>query len=152
MWFYAPWVHSESIAVHRQVQIWYNELRVDIEKETGTTDPYREGKDELMRDVFGFPRMYRAGPPKGKDGGLSKEDYVYWFLALMDVHFPIVERYGRYPYRNRGAGRESREEEKEWIVKAEGFGECDEETGRKIVEDVRKGVWTPLGEGVEGKA
>ena len=137
---------------------------IDVEKTTGTQDPYRKEKGELMKDLWAFPKMFRASPPKVEkpvieakldeqvlefegEGELKKEKFAYWLLALMDVHLPIIEKYGRYPYRNRGAGRESREEI-EWVRKAEGFGKCGAEVGERTRGDVRElrdGIWTPLG-------
>ncbi|KAF8867080.1 hypothetical protein BDZ45DRAFT_682613 [Acephala macrosclerotiorum] len=37
--------------------------------------------------------------------------FAPWVHTLMYVHLPVIEKYGRYPYRNRGAGRESRVDE-----------------------------------------
>ncbi|KAJ7452067.1 hypothetical protein B0H11DRAFT_2074105 [Mycena galericulata] len=66
-------------------------------------------------------------------------------LKLMDVHKPIIDRYGRYPYQNAIRGLESTEEEKAYIEKTGHFGEVPEHIARKVKEDVVEGRWTPLG-------
>jgi uncharacterized protein (DUF924 family) len=94
MWFYAPWVHSECLGHQRRVAGWLEGIRIDVEKTTGTQDPYRKEKDELMKDLWAFPKMFRAGPPKVEkpiteakldeqvlefegEGELKKEQFIY---------------------------------------------------------------------------
>jgi hypothetical protein len=149
VFFCAPLVHSELRADHIFIAGRLEELRNHVEAVSGKTDPWRK-EEELRRDLFAFPRVIRLGAPKGEN--LTTEEFMFWSFMLMDVHFCIVEKYGRYPYRNKGAGRESRSEEVEWVKQAKGFGEVDEEAGKKIREDVKKGVWTAFGVGFKGES
>jgi hypothetical protein len=74
------------------------------------------------------------------------EECVFWFLMLFDVHRPVVEDFGRYPYRNGAAGRESTQLELEWIEKNNHCGDVDAEVAKEIRENVPVGRWTSLGE------
>jgi uncharacterized protein (DUF924 family) len=145
VFFTAPLVHSERHADHIFIAGRLEELRTHLETVSGKADPWRK-EEEMRRDLFAFPKVIRLGAPKGEN--VTAEEFMFWSWMLMDVHFCIVEKYGRYPYRNKGAGRESRSEEVEWVKKAEGFGEADEEAGKRIREDVESGVWTPFGVGL----
>jgi hypothetical protein len=74
------------------------------------------------------------------------EDFAFWLWTVMDVHKPVIESFGRYPYKNSAMGKEETDREREWIV-AWGMGrEVDDHTARRIREDVLQGRWTPLGE------
>jgi hypothetical protein len=65
---------------------------------------------------------------------------------IFDAPPPIIEAFGRYPYRNGAVGRESTPTELEWIEKTGHFGEVEPEVAKRIREDVLARRWTPLGE------
>lgn len=140
-WFIAPFAHSESIADQDFQTTAMQETRLEIEKQTGKKDFYAEKRGEVMNDPIWFSRLAMGGLPEDLNG-----QFYYWFCLLMDAHPPIIKRFGRYPYRNGAVGRVSTEEELEFSKKTGGFAEVDEETAKRIREDVLKGVWTPLGE------
>ncbi len=144
-WLDTPFVHSE----HRQRQeialAFTDETRSVVESVSGQEDPYRSKRGEILTDVYAFPRVYMAGPPEGDD--VTRESWTFWMSMLMDVHVPIIGRFGRYPYQNAILGRQSTEEEAAWIEKTEHFAEEDEDVARKIKEDIKQGRWRPLGEG-----
>lgn len=65
--------------------------------------------------------------------------FMVWILNILWVHGPIIWAFGRYPYRNGAAGRESTRLEKEYLVEIDHFAEVDEETAKKILGDVKAG-------------
>ncbi|MCJ1237853.1 hypothetical protein MMC14_005840 [Varicellaria rhodocarpa] len=142
-WFIAPFTHSEQLENHEVQRILVEESRVEVEKLTGKIDPYRASRDEYIKDVTAFMRTACEGPPPDP----HMEDLVFWFLMLFDVHFPIIKTFGRYPYRNSVLGRDSSEEEKDFLSRTNHFAEEEDETiVKKIREDVLAGKWTPLSE------
>lgn len=142
-WFSMPFVHSER-ADYQEIALGYTEeTRTVIERESGQTDPWRSKREEILADLTGFPRVYRAGPPQGKD--VTPASWAFWAAMLMDIHVPIIRRFNRYPYRNAITGRVSTDEEKAWIEETAHFGETSEDVAKRIVEDVKAGRWTPLG-------
>jgi hypothetical protein len=144
-----PFVHSERAEDQEAALLFTEGTRAAVEMVSGMTDPYRAERGQILADLYGFPRVYKAGPPQGD--GVTREGWTFWMGMLMDVHKPIVDRFGRYPYLNSMLAREGTPEEEVWAAKTEHFGEADEETKRKIQEDVKHGRWTPLGEGSRSK-
>jgi hypothetical protein len=94
-------VHSELRADHIFIAGRLEELRIHVETVSGKIDPWRK-EEELRRDLFAFPKVIRLGALKGEN--LTTEEFMFWLFMLMDVQFCIVEKYGRYPYRNKGVG------------------------------------------------
>ncbi|KAF3767077.1 hypothetical protein M406DRAFT_253240 [Cryphonectria parasitica EP155] len=66
---------------------------------------------------------------------------------LFDTHKPIIDRFGRYPYRNGTLARASTPEEVEWLEQVGHYGETPSEVARQVKRDVERGIWQPLGEG-----
>lgn len=142
-WLGTPFVHSERRENQEIALAFTEETRLVVESVSGWTDPYRAKRDEILSDLYAFPRVYKEGPPQGED--VTRESWTFWMGMLMDIHKPIIDRYGRYPYLNDMCGRESTAAEEEWIERTGHFEEVDKEVARKIREDVRLGRWTPLG-------
>lgn len=150
LWFGAPFVHSEAPADHEFALGFTDGTRRAVEEETGLRDPWRDRRQEVLADVTGFPRVVVAGPPQGKN--VSFEEWCWWWLMLMDIHKPIIDRFGRYPYANGARGRESTAEELEWLEEVDHFAQEAPEVARQIKEDMELGVWRPLGEGTTDDA
>ncbi|RDW88291.1 hypothetical protein BP6252_00323 [Coleophoma cylindrospora] len=150
VWWLAALAHSEILANH-DIAVKHTEvIRNLIEERTGTVDPYRADKELLATDVHAFGRMMRKGTPKRDAEGVVKmEEFMFWMLTVIDVHRPIIERYGRYPYRNGALGRTSTEDEVKWLDVDAGLGTVDDAVATRIREDVEAGRWTPLGESRE---
>lgn len=142
-WFRGPLVHSERAADQRVALAYADETRAVVEAETGLADPWRATRAKVLADVTGFARVYRAGPPCG--GDVTAAAWAFWAAMLMDMHAPIIERFGRYPYLNAVTGRVSTEEERQWIEETAHFGEASEDVAKKVIDDVKAGRWTPLG-------
>jgi len=83
-----------------------------------------------MKDVFVRYKVLKEGVLIQEEG-LNIKGFVYWNCMLMDVHRPIVERFGRYPlenvwgYRGEGVGRGPVDESQEEVE-----GRC----GKRCVE------------------
>ena len=142
-WFGTPFVHSERLENQHTALIFTEETRSVVERESGQVDPYRARRNEILSDLVGFPREYSKGPPQGAD--VTRERWTFWMGMLMDIHVPIIERFGRYPYLNAICGSGSTTQEKEWIENTNHWGEATEEVAKRVKEDVDAGRWTPLG-------
>lgn len=142
-WLGCAFAHSEELFHQRIALRFTDETRCVVESMSRQTDPYRGVREEILSDVVGFPREYRKGPPQGD--GVTPESFTFWSGMLMDAHYPIVRRFGRYPFLNAILGREGRIGESEWIDETGHFGETTEGVARRVKEDVDAGRWSPLG-------
>lgn len=139
LWFIAPFVHSEALSDQDIARSIISYLRDVVEQFTGTVDPFRAQQDVITTDIYGFPRAYRAGPPSGEDIGMK--EFAFWYQMLMDIHRPIIVKFGRYPYRNSQQGRDDTEDEKLYLKETDHFGEImDENIKKRIKEDVLTGT------------
>ncbi|KAH8896386.1 hypothetical protein GQ53DRAFT_852573 [Thozetella sp. PMI_491] len=143
-WLGTPFVHSESRETHKIAVKFTATTRSVVESVTGQKNPYRSKREEILADLYGFPRVYKQGPPQGD--GVTRESWTFWMGMLMDIHEPIIARYGRYPYLNAIRGKESTEGEKDWANKTNHYGAAKKDVAKKIKEDVKLGRWRPLGE------
>jgi uncharacterized protein (DUF924 family) len=144
LWFIAPLIHAEVLADHELGKLLDEEVRVEVEKFSGKVDPYRAKRAELAVDTHAFGRMYREGPPL--ENGVKMDEWFFWMWTVIDVHKPIIEKFGKYPYQDVAKGRVSTEEEREWtIIFQNGVDKSNSEVAKRIREDVLKGRWTPLG-------
>ncbi|KAK3326114.1 hypothetical protein B0H66DRAFT_573693 [Apodospora peruviana] len=144
-WFGVSFAHSEHLRHQEMALEFTEETRSIVERVSRQRDPYRKTRNEILQDLYGFPREYRRGPPLGDK--VTRESWAFWAGMLMDIHKPIVDRFGRYPYLNAVFGRASTADEEKWIDETDHFGEAGKDVARKIKEDVRLGRWRPLGEG-----
>ncbi|KAK0612522.1 hypothetical protein B0T17DRAFT_543876 [Bombardia bombarda] len=148
-WFGTPFVHSERLASQESAAEYTEATRRVVEDISGLTDPYRERekREAILSDVVGFPREYRRGPPQGD--GVTRESWTFWMGMLMDIHKPIIDKFGRYPYLNAICGRKATEEEKRWVEETDHFGEAAEDVATWIRDDVNAGRWSRLGTGTK---
>lgn len=145
LWFGAPFVHSERLEDQELALAFTDETRRAVEEVTGLKDPWRERRGEVLSDLTGFPRVVRAGPPQDRE--VSFAEWSWWWFMLMDIHKPIIDEFGRYPYANGARGREDTAEELDWLAKVDHFAQESSEVARQIKKDIELGVWQPLGEG-----
>jgi uncharacterized protein (DUF924 family) len=146
-WLVTPFVHSEAAEDQEIAVEFTEETRTVVEQASGVVDPYRTQREAILTDLYGFPMVFRAGPPQGTN--VTREGWTFWMAMLMDVHKPIIDRYGRYPYLNSICGRDSTAEEREWIENTQLFAGVGEETAKMIKQDIERGQWTPLGQGFQ---
>ncbi|KAK0657759.1 hypothetical protein B0T16DRAFT_402505 [Cercophora newfieldiana] len=143
--FVVPFTHRDSIETQERSLEFSEETRKTIEDMTGTKDPYRARRGEILSDIYGFPRVIRDGPPKEN---VTIQDYTYWVFMLMDVHKPLVDAFGRYPYRNAYFGRDDTPDEVEWFEKTGDFARPPKDARDRLKADFEAGTWTPLDEGL----
>ena len=145
MWA-APFLHAEDLESQQIGLDLSEELRQAVEKRTEKNDPYRETRDDTLKDDLLFLREVVKGPPLDEsETSISITNWTFWWCMILDSHWPIIKRFGRYPYRNAILGRVSTDKEKKWLDDTGHFGEASPEVAEKIREDVEKGQWTPLG-------
>ncbi|KAJ4258875.1 hypothetical protein NW762_007962 [Fusarium torreyae] len=145
MWA-APFLHAEDLDSQQIGLNLSEELRQTVEEQTGKRDPFRESRDRTLKDDLLFLREVTKGPPIDEgDSGISIASWTFWWCMILDSHWPIIERFGRYPYRNAILGRTSTDEEKKWLDETGHFAEASPETASRVREEVQKGQWTPLG-------
>ncbi|KAL3588425.1 hypothetical protein FPOAC2_10580 [Fusarium poae] len=100
-WFYMPLMHSEDLSVHDEAVSAFNRMKEDILSLTqgsGGTDEYERKAREVVQ----------ADPDKAKSVGQTS-------LEFEERHRVIIERFGRYPHRNKVLGRKMRSEEKDFL-------------------------------------
>ncbi|ETS73197.1 hypothetical protein PFICI_15142 [Pestalotiopsis fici W106-1] len=137
IWFGAPFVHHEKASA--QAVAFTEQTRRLIEDTFKIQDPCRT-QPEKRWDLYGFPRLWKQGGPESPCGVAAG---TFWLTHLMDVHKPILDLYGRYPYQNSLLGRLDTAEEEAWLQKAACF-EVDTDARERIRRDVDTGQWTPL--------
>ncbi|KAJ6788696.1 hypothetical protein PWT90_02418 [Aphanocladium album] len=144
----APISHYEDLESQRIALALMEDTRSMVEERFGVKDPYRATRDALLKDDQAFVReMCKGGAPRDAEGGIDRATWIFWWCMIIDAHWPIIERFGRYPYRNAVLGRESTEGEKKWLDDTSHVGEVPPDVAKAIAGDVAKGVWTPLGHG-----
>ncbi|KAF2179676.1 hypothetical protein K469DRAFT_730513 [Zopfia rhizophila CBS 207.26] len=82
IWFYLPWMHSESLEMHKKIDGIQKELRDELSK--------MEGTEEAVK-------------------------YIELGIGAEQKHLDLIEKFGRYPHRNRCLAREMTAEEKKYI-------------------------------------
>ncbi|KAI1052526.1 hypothetical protein LB507_007687 [Fusarium sp. FIESC RH6] len=100
-WFYMPLMHSEDLDTHDQAVAAFNRMNGDIlslMEGTGGENEYEVRAREVVQ----------ADPEKAKGVGEMS-------LQFEEKHRVIIEKFGRYPHRNKALGREMREEEREFL-------------------------------------
>ncbi|KAG8666718.1 hypothetical protein FPOAC2_11839 [Fusarium poae] len=143
MWA-APFLHAEDLESQSIGLDLSEELRRTVEKYTGVNDPYRKTRDVTLKDDLLFLHEVVKGPPVEDEADISMATWTYWWCMILDAHWPIIKRFGRYPYRNAVLGRVSTEEEKKWLDDIGHFGEAPPDVAERIRRDVEEGKWAPL--------
>jgi hypothetical protein len=120
-------------------------LRSEVERYSGKRDPYARSQEEDEKDLLLFSHINASDAPskEGRGRDLDITDYVFWILRMMTAHFPIVDRFGRYPYNNDLVGRDWAAGELEWL-ESTGSPHLPENLKKSIREDVEDGTWTPF--------
>ncbi|KAK7423027.1 hypothetical protein QQX98_001317 [Neonectria punicea] len=140
----APFLHAEDLDSQKIGLVLAEETRAAVEAYTGTIDPYRATRDALLKDDLVFLRKVFKGP--GEEGSASLSSWAYWWCMIKDAHWPIIERFGRYPYRNGILGRENTAAEQKWLDDTGRVAEAPREIALRVRDDVEKGKWTALTE------
>jgi uncharacterized protein (DUF924 family) len=94
-------MHSEDLSAHDEAVSAFKRMNEDILSLTEGTG----GADEYERKAR---EVVQAEPEKAK--GIGEMN-----LKFEERHRVIIERFGRYPHRNKALGREMRSEETEFL-------------------------------------
>ncbi|ROV97349.1 hypothetical protein VMCG_06887 [Cytospora schulzeri] len=143
--FNATMVHQESVCYQEGSQAYVEGLRQLVEHYTGHNDPAGDGSTPEVDEYTMVEMIVNLD----LDHEWSFHEAAFFFFKLYNAHQPIIDRFGRYPYRNAIEGRLSTDEELEWIEKVNHFAEATPEVARQVKEDIEAGRWTPLGEGTD---
>ncbi|KAK7419936.1 hypothetical protein QQZ08_010639 [Neonectria magnoliae] len=137
-----PLLHAEDLDSQKIGLALAEETRAAIEAYTGTGGPYRAMRDALLKGDRVFLQEVFKGP--GEDGSVSLSSWAFWWCMLKDAHWPIIERFGRYPYRNGILGRGNTAAEQKWLDDACHIAEVPREIAVRVRDDAKKGNWTAL--------
>ncbi|KAL1853568.1 hypothetical protein Daus18300_011772 [Diaporthe australafricana] len=141
--FNATMAHHESTGDQRLSAARMEQLRRAVEGYSGHRDPVRDGStpplDEYsMIDIVSHVDLDQDWP---------FHVAAFFFFMVDESHVPIIDRFGRYPYRNAIEGRDSTVDELKWIQKTGHFAEARPDVARRVRQDMAAGRWTPLGDG-----
>jgi uncharacterized protein (DUF924 family) len=146
--FNATMAHQESIADQKLSAVHIEQLRRAVEGYSGHREPGRGGADDgssppppldeyTLVDMVTHVDLEQDWPFHGA---------AFFFFRVDDAHGPIIDRFGRYPYRNAIEGRDSSLEELEWVRDTGHFGEAGPDVAERVRRDMEAGTWTQLGE------
>ncbi|KAI3396512.1 hypothetical protein diail_12132 [Diaporthe ilicicola] len=139
--FNATMAHHESTGDQQLSAVHTEQLRRAVEGFSGHRDPIRD--DSTPLDEYSMVKLV-SHVDLHQDW--SFHESAFFFFMVDDAHRPIVDRFGRYPYRNAIEGRDSTIDELEWIQKTDHFAEASPEVARRVRRDLAAGRWTPLGD------
>lgn len=107
MWFFVPLMHSERLEDHKKSLREYERMQQDVEglvtlgqlsDDAGDQDPQRQKAAKVVK----------ANAEAARAMALTQLDFE-------KKHYVIIERFGRYPHRNKVMGREPTAEETEYL-------------------------------------
>lgn len=102
-WFQLPLMHSEALSLHQRAIGAHEEMAQDVEAFLGMDqDSLGEEEEKRCFDIL-FSRRDLMRGWLGNNFDFEKR------------HLVIIERFGRYPYRNAALGRVSTQEEVEYL-------------------------------------
>ncbi|RPA83970.1 hypothetical protein BJ508DRAFT_413006 [Ascobolus immersus RN42] len=105
MWFYMPLMHSEWMEHHKKCTELLCDMKKDIDEDSAKILLRNDASEEEKKDA---------------EGGAAFSERMLHYEKL---HSDMIAKWGRYPYRNEAIGRETTQEEKEWLESgAETFG------------------------------
>ncbi|KAF5613853.1 uncharacterized protein FSUBG_465 [Fusarium subglutinans] len=100
-WFYMPLMHSEDVSAHEKAVAAFEQMNQDILSLIEGTS----GADEYERKAR---EVVQADPEAAKASGETSK-------VFEEKHRVIIERFGRYPHRNKALGREATPAEVEFL-------------------------------------
>lgn len=143
--FNATMAHQESKGDQKLSAARIEQLRRAVEGYSGQRDPARDGSSPPL-DEYSLVEIVSN---VDLDRDWTFPEAAFFSFMVDDAHGPIIEGFGRYPYRNAIEGRDSTADELEWIRKTGHFAEAEPEVAKRVRRDMAAGTWTPLGEGEE---
>lgn len=109
MWFYLPLEHSENLELHRLATDKFAALSRDVEAliSGGTSVIDGGGDEDQLRARVAGVLAANADAARGMVKGVA---------AFEQSHLDIIERFGRYPHRNKALGRASTDDEIKYLA------------------------------------
>lgn len=145
--FNATMAHQESRGDQRISALRIEQIRRAVEDFSGHRDPARDGSSPPLDE---YSLVYVV-THVDLDQEWSFPKAAFFSFMVDDAHRPIIDKFGRYPYRNAIEGRNSTADELEWIQRTDHFAEADPEVAERVRRDNASGTWTPLGESEGGE-
>lgn len=130
--------HSESLERHEILRQIQKHRRAALGEASGHSDPFAERLDE--NDPLAFPRFMRSEKPHIR----NVYDFLYLRMAIIDIHYPIIAKFGRYPWRNGNIGRLSTQQELQFLEDSDHFGDLDQDVKAQIDADIAAERCTPF--------
>ncbi|KAL7792458.1 hypothetical protein V8C37DRAFT_380373 [Trichoderma ceciliae] len=110
-WFYVPLIHSEDRELHHLAVEKYQAFAHDVESlllpETSGMS-HGDESEEAREYRIAAQRVAQASPEAARE-------YAHLNLGFEKRHWAVIERFGRYPHRNRAMGRETTDEERQYL-------------------------------------
>ncbi|UKZ51289.1 hypothetical protein TrVGV298_005047 [Trichoderma virens] len=108
-WFYVPLMHSEDVGLHELAVQKYQGFARDVESLL-LPDTHGSGDESDVAHEYRIAaqRVLQANPEAAREYGQLN-------LGFEKRHWAIIKRFGRYPHRNRVLGRETTDEEREYL-------------------------------------
>jgi hypothetical protein len=141
--FNATMAHQESIGDQQLSAVRIEQLRRAVEGFSGHRDPARDGSSPPLDEYSLIDIVTHVD--LDQDWPFHKA--AFFSFRVDDAHGPIIDKFGRYPYRNAIEGRDSTPDELEWIRNTGHFAEARPEVAERVRRDMEAGTWTPLGRG-----
>ncbi|KAL6695838.1 hypothetical protein J3F84DRAFT_348110 [Trichoderma pleuroticola] len=110
-WFYVPLMHSEDVGLHELAVQKYQAFARDVESlllPHANVNVNGDESDVAHEYRIAAQRVMQANPEAAKDYGQLN-------LNFEKRHWAIIKRFGRYPHRNRVLGRQTTDEERDYL-------------------------------------
>ncbi|KAL6833732.1 hypothetical protein J3E69DRAFT_362773 [Trichoderma sp. SZMC 28015] len=108
-WFYVPLMHSEDVDLHELAVQKYQAFTRDVESLLLPENNVNGDESDVAHEYrIAAQRVMQANPEAAKEYGQLN-------LNFEKRHWAIIKRFGRYPHRNRVLGRETTDEEREYL-------------------------------------
>lgn len=109
-WFYVPLMHSEDISLHDLAVEKYEGLKRDVE----SLLPSEMAVDWNDESEVAY-EYHMAAQRVVQSNEEAATEYGQLNLGFEKRHWAIIKRFGRYPHRNRVMGRETTDEERDYL-------------------------------------
>ncbi|OQO13949.1 hypothetical protein B0A48_00824 [Cryoendolithus antarcticus] len=139
-----PFVHAEDSATQSRAQGLNEATRQSVESHFHLTDPSRHDPRADVSHPASLPRLVAGPIPPSYYVGKGYDVFFFFDYQIDRAHVGVLEKFGRFPWRNAPLGRDDTGEEVGYLESIGGFAQMDGRVTGEIREDVRKGIWRPL--------
>nr|OQO23335.1 hypothetical protein B0A51_09168 [Rachicladosporium sp. CCFEE 5018] len=139
-----PFVHAEDLAAQTRAQTLSETTRKAVEAHFHLHDPSRHDPRADISHPASLPRLVAGPIPPVYYTGKGYEVFFFFDCQVNRAHVGVLEKFGRYPWRNAPLGRDSTGSEMEYLEEIGDFARMEERVAGEIREDVRRWIWRPL--------